>query len=134
MISETFKKQPTWRKWGTVIFISLSIVFIIVSYATPQGIISPDEWTEFNPFLSLVVLLLIFGSILGSKLAAWGVIIGVVYSFIADVLLSDCYGYGDCGLPWFFPPYKTMWLIVPSLFFANIGFIIERLVKSAEKI
>lgn len=131
MISETFKKQPKWRRWGTMIFLFLSIVFIIVSYLTPRGILSPDEWTEFNPFLSLMVLLLIFGSILGTRLGAWGVVVGIGYSLISNIFLSLLFGCSDnCEPLWLFPAYGTMWLIFPSLFFACIGFMIDRWLSS----
>lgn len=132
MIAATFKRQPKWRKWGTLVVLFLSVVFIRASFLASTGVLF-DARTKLSPFLSLMVLMLIFGSLLGSKLGAWGVLIGLAYSFFADVVLSltDYHTYGVSRLQWLFPPFETLWVIIPSLFFALLGLMIDRWLLSS---
>ncbi len=126
------QNQPKWRRYGSLVILFLLILTIITSFLFPVGILI-DAQTEFSPFASLMAMMLIFEVIFGSRMGVWGVFVGLIYTFFIDILLPDCYGYGECGLQWLFPPFKTMWVIIPSLFFAIIGFAIEYWYKSSEK-
>lgn len=88
--------------------------------------------TEFVVFLSLLVVILFVGGVLCSKLGVWGSLLGFFYSFLANVITGG-HCFSNCLPFWLIPPYKTMWLIIPSAVFAILGYIIERRLFSEKK-
>lgn len=78
--------------------------------------------TEMAVFLSIIVLIIIGSLIFKTRIFGWGVIIGILYSFIVDVFLSK-------NFPYLLPPYKTFWMLIPCVIGGIFGVILHYFLK-----
>lgn len=84
--------------------------------------------TEVSVFLSLIVIMMIGSLILKNRIFGWGIVAGFLYSFLANVFLPG-------ELPNYLkPPYRTFWILIPSIIGGIFGVIIHYYLRKNDSI